>query len=86
MRSKLFNEKPEATKKMAERWVRIFPDIGEGCRLYDPLAESALGRILFDAADNWIYDGEALSIDEQEDIAGFITGNQQETEQLIKSI
>ena len=31
-----------------------------------------LGRILFDDNDNWIYDGDTLSIDEQELIGEFI--------------
>ena len=31
-----------------------------------------LGRILFDAQGYWIYDGEALSIAEQEQLAKFI--------------
>ncbi|SDE62918.1 hypothetical protein SAMN05216464_10821 [Mucilaginibacter pineti] len=53
--------------------MRIFPDAGDGYRLYDPLFERELGRILFDAADNWIYDGELLTIEEQEELAGAIT-------------
>ena len=70
----------------AERWVRILPDEGEGYQLYDLLAERSVGRLLFDADDNWIYDGGALNIDEQEDVAGFITGNPKEMEELIRSI
>jgi hypothetical protein len=70
----------------AERWVRILPDEGEGYQLYDPLAERPIGRLLFDADDNWIYDGGVLAVDEQEDIAGFITGNHKEMEELIRSI
>ena len=31
-----------------------------------------LGRILFDAQDHWIYDGEMLTIAEQEQLAKFI--------------
>jgi hypothetical protein len=31
-----------------------------------------LGRILFDAQGYWIYDGEQLTIDEQEQLAKFI--------------
>lgn len=70
----------------AERWVRILPDEGEGYQLYDLLAERSVGRLLFDADDNWIYDGGILAIEEQEDIAGFVTGNHKEMEELLKSI
>jgi hypothetical protein len=66
--------------------VRILPDNGEGYRLYDPLGEIELGHILFDLANNWIYDGEALNVDEQEDIAGFITGNYKEMDKLLNSV
>lgn len=31
-----------------------------------------LGRVLFDAEGYWIYDGDALSVSEQEQIAKFI--------------
>lgn len=73
-------------KARSERWVRIFPDSGKGYRLYDPLNELELGRILFDAADHWIYDGEKLSVDEQEEIAGSISGHAKEMDQLLKSL
>ncbi|MGZ3943334.1 MAG: hypothetical protein ACXVJB_00255 [Mucilaginibacter sp.] len=45
-----------------------------------------MGRILFDQHDNWIYDGELLTIDEQEEIAGAINGHQKEMDELIKSL
>jgi hypothetical protein len=34
-----------------------------------------LGRILFDAGGHWIYDGELLTINEQEQLARFIEYN-----------
>ena len=83
MRSKLFEQQPKTTQTSTERWVRILPDQGGGYRLYDALAEAFVGQILFDSADNWIYDGTILSIDEQEEIAGAITGHQKEMDQLI---
>lgn len=86
MRSKLFNEKPRTAKTSAERWVRVLPDNGEGYQIYDMLREVHIGRILFDAGDNWIYDGEVLDTGEQEDIAGFISGNHKEMEELMRSI
>lgn len=86
MRSKLFEERPKTTKTSAERWVRVLPDKGEGYQLYDALQERSIGRILFDTDDNWIYDGTVLTIDEQEEVAGFINGNQKEMNELIRDI
>ncbi|MFD0793451.1 hypothetical protein ACFQZX_07460 [Mucilaginibacter litoreus] len=40
-------------------------------RAYD-IGAPSLGRILFDENGYWIYDGEDLSINEQEQMAGFI--------------
>ncbi|MEO7214428.1 hypothetical protein [Mucilaginibacter sp.] len=86
MRSKLFDERPKTAKTGAERWVRILPDKGDGYQLYDALQERFIGRILFDTDDNWIYDGEVLNITEQEDVAGFISGNQKEMDNLIRGL
>jgi len=66
--------------------VRILPDNGEGYLLYDILREIFIGRILFDADDNWIYDGELLTVKEQEDAAGFISGNHKEMDKLIRDL
>lgn len=84
MKSKLFSEKPERTQISTERWVRILPDKGAGYQLHDALEERFIGRILFDADGFWIYDGAILTVDEQEDVAGFISGNQKEMDELIK--
>lgn len=86
MKSKLFKDVPKTTRTGAERWVRIYPDEGDGHRLFDALHEAELGRILFDADGNWIYDGEMLDVYEQEEVAGVITGHQQEMESLLNSI
>jgi hypothetical protein len=83
MRSKLFTERPKTVQTGKGRWVRILPEDGQAYRLYDPLNELELGRILFDAADYWIYDGEVLDIDEQEDMAGLISGNHKEMNELL---
>jgi len=45
-----------------------------------------IGRILFDAADNWIYDGNELTISEQETVAGTISGSQREMNELLERI
>jgi hypothetical protein len=58
--------------------VRVIPDTENDevtCyELYTAYDEHPghLGRILFDAAGYWIYDGEVLSIAEQEQLAKFI--------------
>jgi hypothetical protein len=45
-----------------------------------------MGKLLFDTEGNWIYDGEALTVGEQEQIAGQITGHHGEMERLLSSI
>jgi hypothetical protein len=58
--------------------VRVVPDEENGVirsyNLYSAFEERPddLGRILFDAQGYWIYDGEVLSIAEQEQVARFI--------------
>ena len=59
--------------------VRVVPDLKVGGRvlsyeLYTAFDKNPdyLGRILFDVAGYWIYDGETLSITEQEQVAKFI--------------
>jgi hypothetical protein len=86
MRNKLFDDLPKTVKLSTEKWLHIFPETGEGYRLYDPAAEKEMGRILMDEADNWIYDGELLTVDEQEEVAGAITGHQNEMEELVKTL
>lgn len=86
MRSKLFDDVPKTTKVSEGQWVRIYPDEGHGYRLFDPLREVELGRILFDSDDNWVYDGQALDVYEQEDIAAVITGSHKEMNELLESL
>jgi hypothetical protein len=83
MKSQLFPESTKTTKTSVGRWVHVFPNDGEGYRLYDALEEAWVGRILVDVNDNWIYDGEAISVPEQEELAGLITGKRKEMEQLL---
>jgi hypothetical protein len=86
MRNKIYPDVPKTVKTGTGKWVRIFPEEGEGYRLYDPLDELELGRILFDAQDHWIYDGELLSVPEQEEIAGAISGHEKEMDNLLDSL
>jgi hypothetical protein len=86
MKNKLFDDLPKTVKLSSGRWLHILPDTGKGYQLYDPLAEKEMGRILFDQADNWIYDGGLLSITEQEEIAGAITGHQAEMAALLRTL
>jgi hypothetical protein len=82
MRSKLFADSVKTEQLPNEKWVRIF----QGCRLYDPLNDTELGRILVDANDNWIYDGDQLNVYEQEEIAASVLRHEKQMNQLIESI
>lgn len=62
------------------------PGKGDGYQLYDVFQKIPIGHILFDANNHWIYDGNVLTVAEQEDIAGFITGHHQETNKLISEL
>ncbi|MEZ2334760.1 hypothetical protein AB6735_03960 [Mucilaginibacter sp. RCC_168] len=86
MRNKITPNIPKTFKISTERWVRIFPDEGERYRLYDPMDEIELGCILFDVNGFWIYEGELLSVAEQEEVAGFIAGYEKEMDELLKTI
>jgi len=59
--------------------VRVVPDFDDSQRvfrysLYYAFSEnlSPLGCILFDTEGYWIYDGDILSVDEQEQLGKFI--------------
>ena len=59
--------------------VRIVPDVESrgvvlSYELYTAFEENPdyLGRILFDQQGYWIYDGQALNVTEQEQVARFI--------------
>jgi GNAT superfamily N-acetyltransferase len=73
-----------------EKWIRIIPGNTGEYQLYDALAEHRnsvyLGRLLFDAQMNWIYDGEQLRIPEQEELAGYITDYANEMSSLMDSL
>jgi hypothetical protein len=86
MRSKLFKERPKRLRISAEKWLQVLPDAGDGYALFDVVSGAAIGRILVDEADNWIYDGSVLNVDEQEEVAVFITGSQKEMNELIKNL
>lgn len=86
MKSELFYEKPKTVQTSAGRWVRILPDSGEGYTLHDLVYGSALGRVLVDGDNYWIYDGNVLSLDEQDEVAGQIVGFQKEMNQLLKTL
>jgi hypothetical protein len=85
MRNKIFDDVPKTHKTESGKLVAIFPENGN-YRLVDPIAEKELGQILFDGNDNWIYDGETLSMAEQEQIAGAIKGNQKDMDKLNRTI
>jgi hypothetical protein len=47
--------------------------------LYLAYGGEYLGRVLFDADGYWIYDGEELSVDEQEQLGRFIINHMEVT-------
>jgi len=53
---------------------------------YEAPKMDSLGRLLFDREENWVYDGDKLTVNEQEEAAGFITGHHGAMERLIKDI
>jgi GNAT superfamily N-acetyltransferase len=80
-------EKAETVKINTEKWIQVVPNNQREYKLYDAMTDGLyLGRILFDAKNNWIYDGERLSIPEQEELAGFITNYSKEMNDLLSSI
>ena len=86
MRSKLFKEKPKRMETASGRWLQIVPENDNVYHLYDALTGDFIGRILFDADGNWIYDGDFLSIMEQEDVAGSINGHQKEMDNWLSTL
>lgn len=84
MSSKLFHEKPARIQISSERWVLVLPDTGNDYQLQDALSGRGLGRILFDNNNNWIYDGNTLTVGEQEEVAGFIDGYYPEMTGLLE--
>jgi hypothetical protein len=86
MRSKLFKDKPKRVHTTTQRWVLTVPDQDRMYLLYDGLDGTELGRILLDEVGNWIYDGQILTIAEQEEVASDITGNQKEMVDLFAGL
>jgi len=77
-------EKTERIKTGTGKWITTVPDHTGNYTLYED--NDYLGCILFDPAENWIYDGDKLWVIEQEEIAGFITGHTKEMHDLLKSL
>ena len=60
--------------------ISVIPDIqsidaASVYNLYTAFEEDYLGRILFDEQGYWIYDGEQLTVIEQEQVSKFISYN-----------
>jgi len=67
-------------KNEPDEVVRVIPDEENMVRCYQlftAFENDHLGRMLFDAQGYWIYDGDELTIDEQEQLAKFIQRDQQ---------
>lgn len=79
--SNLKNEAKAFIKRKSgpDEVIRILPESAPGSALpcyvlYTAFEENpdCLGKILFDENGYWIYDGEMLSVEEQEQVARFI--------------
>ena len=86
MRSKLFKDSTVNVKTASGRWIQVVSETVTSYQLFEPLYGQELGKLLFDQEDNWIYDGQLLDVDEQEDVAAVLTGCQREMDELLKSI
>lgn len=86
MKSRLFEETSKTLKTSAGKWVRILPDNGDGYNLIDLVEGAPLGRLLVDGQGRWIYDGDNLGLNEQDEVAGQITGHQKEMTDLLKTL
>ena len=64
----MFNEIPKGIKLSTGRWVHVYRNNGEGYRINDALTGLEVGRILVDDQEHWIYDGQVLNVEEQEEI------------------
>jgi len=67
-------------RKAVDEIIRVVPDPTNErvilCyKLFLAYEDDYLGRILFDTEGYWIYDGDELTIDEQEQVARFIIYN-----------
>lgn len=86
MSNKLFKEQPKTTEISAGRWLQLLPAGDAVYRVYDLQRATVIGRILFDDQGHWIYDGGYLTIQEQESLAGSISGYQREMIELLASL
>jgi len=67
-------------KNGPDKIISVIPDIQSidatlVYNLYVAFEEAELGRILFDDRGFWIYDGERLTVNEQEQLGKFIQHN-----------
>jgi len=86
MKNLIWDHVPKSVKTITGKWVQIAPNEGEGYRLYDPIAEEELGRILMDEQENWVYDGDGLTVVESEEIANAIKTHEPEMSKLLGTI
>lgn len=76
MENMMFDEIPKPVKLSTGRWVHVYRNNGDGYRIHDALTDLEVGRILVDDQEHWIYNGHVLSVEEQEEVVGALTGPQ----------
>lgn len=86
MKNLIWDHVPKSVKTITGKWVQIAPNENGGYRLYDPIAEEELGRILMDEQENWVYDGDCLTVLESEEITNAIKTHEPEMSKLSDTI
>jgi len=85
MKNLIYERTPKSLKLSSGSWVQISFE-NDGYRLYDPIDELELGRILMDEKEQWIYDGRILTIVESEEVANAIKSHEPEMAALLRSL
>lgn len=84
MKNLIWNHIPKSVKLSTGRWLQIAPNTGKGYQLYDPIDEKELGSILMDEKEQWVYDGETLSVAETEEVADAIKTHEPDMADFIQ--
>lgn len=85
MKNLIYDGLPKSLKLSSGKWVQIIFENG-AYRLYDPIDELELGRILMDEQEHWVYDGDVLCVVETEEVAAAIKSHEPEMAALLLSL
>lgn len=85
MKNLIYDGVPKSVKLSTGKWVQIAFE-NESYRLFNPIDELELGFILMNQKEQWIYDGEALTVIETEEIANAIKSHEPEMAALLRTL